>query len=363
LIVSAYRLLLAVALPVAVTASMDSSAEDQGAMQKVAPAAVHLTLEGEFPSLDGALGWINSPPLAPADLRGKVVLVDFWTYTCINWRRTLPYLRAWDKRYRQLGLVVIGVHTPEFPFEANADNIRWAVKDMRIDYPVAIDSRYGVWRAFSNQYWPALYLIDANGQIRHHSFGEGDYDRVEKIIQQLLSPTGFASIDATPAPIEASGAEVAADWRDLRSPETYLGTGQAENFASPGGAIVDEPHAYTAPKHLNVNQWALVGDWTVRKGFAAPDAAGGRIVFRFHARDLHLVMGPRTSGSSVRFRVLIDGQAPAAAHGTDIDEQGSGTITEQRLYQLIRQREPVADREFEIEFLDPGAEAFVFTFG
>ena len=258
--------------------------------------------------------------------------------------------------------MVIGVHTPEFPFETNVD-IRWAVKDMRIDYPVAIDSRYGVWSAFNNQYWPALYLIDTNGQIRHHRFGEGDYDQVERIIQLLLSQTGAASMDATPAPIDASGAELAADWRDLRSPETYLGTDQAQNFASPGRASIDRPRIYTAPKRLDVNEWALAGNWTVRRGFAALDAAGGRIVFRFHARDLHLVMGPPGPGRSVRFRVLIDEQSPAASHGADIDAQGSGTITEQRLYQLIRQAGPVTDRQFEIEFLDPGVEAFVFTFG
>jgi thiol-disulfide isomerase/thioredoxin len=325
--------------------------------------AVGLPVEGKFPSLGGATGWLNSQPLTPADLRGKVILIDFWTYTCINWRRTLPYVRAWAGKYRDRGLVVIGVHTPEFPFERDVGNIRWAINDMRVDYPVAIDSNYSVWNAFNNEYWPALYFIDAQGRIRHHYFGEGEYDRSERIIQQLLSDNGIGGLGPELVSVHAVGAEVAADWASLTSPESYLGTAQAENFASPGGAAVDKPHSYAAPAGLELNHWALAGDWTVGKGAAVLNKAGGRIVYHFHARDLHLVMGPATRGASVRFRVLVDGQRPGAAHGVDLDEQGTGRVTEQRLYQLIRQPEPVAGRQFEIEFLDPGVEAFVFTFG
>ena len=332
-------------------------------MPQGTPAAIKLGVEGAFPSLGGANGWLNSQPLTAAGLRGKVVLVDFWTYTCVNWRRTLPYVRAWAEKYKDQGLVVIGVHTPEFSFEKDVENVRWAVKDMRVDYPVAIDSDYAVWRAFNNEYWPALYFIDARGRIRHHQFGEGDYDQSERVIRQLLSENGVDGIRHELVSVEAQGAELAADPGALKTPETYVGYDLAHNFASPGGAAVDKRRAYEAPARLQVNHWALSGDWTVGKEAAVLNKSNGRIAYRFHARDLNLVMGPAARGTAVRFRVLIDGRPPGAAHGTDVDEQGNGTVTEQRLYQLIRQPKPVTDREFEIEFLDPGVEAFDFTFG
>jgi thiol-disulfide isomerase/thioredoxin len=326
-------------------------------------AAVSLFSEGSLPPLNGATGWLNSQPLKSEELRGKVVLIDFWTYTCINWRRTLPYVRAWDAKYREHGLVTIGVHTPEFGFEKVADNVRWAVKDMKVDYPVAIDSDYAIWRAFDNEYWPALYLADAQGHIRYHKFGEGDYEQSEKAIQQLLNKAGAKGIDSGLVTIDATGAEVAADWSDLRSEENYVGYERTQNFASPGGAAFDKPRVYSAPARLDLNSWALTGDWTRQKQAIVLNAAQGRIAYKFHARDLHLVMGPAAQGKSVRFRVLIDGQSPGAAHGVDVDEQGNGTVTEPRMYQLIRQGKPIADRKFEIEFLDPGVEAFSFTFG
>jgi len=324
--------------------------------------AVQLPIQGEFPSLGGATGWLNSKPLTPPELRGKVVLVDFWTYTCINWRRQLPYVRAWAEKYKDQGLVVIGVHTPEFEFEKNVDNVRWAIKDMKVDYAVAVDSDYTIWRAFRNHYWPALYFIDAKGHIRHQQFGEGEYEQSETVIQQLLAEAvggrnrGFVSVDA-------GGAEAAADWGNLKSPETYLGYESTENFASPGGAVPDRGRVYAAPGHFRLNQWALSGNWTMQKDASVLNRVNGWIAYRFHARDVHLVMGPAVRGSSVRFRVLIDGQPPGAAHGVDVNDRGEGTVTEQRMYQLIRQPRPIADRQFEIEFLDSGVKAFVFTFG
>ena len=319
--------------------------------------------EGDLPSLHGATGWLNSKPLTSADLRGKVVLVNFWTYTCVNWRRTLPYVRAWDEKYRNHGLVVIGVHTPEFSFERTVENIRGALKDMRISYPVAIDSDYAIWRAFNNEYWPASYFIDAKGHIRHHQFGEGDYQRCEMVIQQLLTEAGFGGFDHTPVSVNTIGAEVAADPNNLRSPETYVGYEQTQNFASSHGAAWNKPHAYEAPARLGLNSWALVGNWTAGKEAVALNQPNGRIAFRFHARDLNLVMGPAIPGASVRFRVLLDGHPPTTANGVDIDGQGNGTVVARRLYQLIRQTEPIADHRFEIEFLDSGVEAFDFTFG
>ena len=327
------------------------------------PATVPLPFEGELPSFRGATAWLNSAPLSQADLRGKVVLVDFWTYTCINWLRTLPYIRAWAEKYKEHGLVVIGVHTPEFPFEHDLENVRGAVQDMRVDYPVAIDNDYAVWDAFDNHYWPALYIADAQGRIRFHQFGEGAYEQSEMVIQHLLAEAGVGDIAHELVSVDARGPEVAADWRDLRSPENYLGDERTENFASPGGAVVDRRHVYSAPERLRLNEWALSGEWTVGRGAVAPDEANGRIAYRFHARDLNLVMGPQARGTSVRFRVFIDGQTPGAASGSDVDEQGHGTVSEQRLYQLIRQPGPVVDRQFEIEFLDAGVEAFSFTFG
>ena len=322
-----------------------------------------LPVEGRFPPLGGATGWLNSQPLTAADLRGKVVLVDFWTYTCINWLRSLPYVRKWAEKYKEQGLVVIGVHTPEFRFEKDVDNVRRAAKDMKIDFPIAIDNDYAIWRALDNHYWPALYVIDAQGRIRYHQFGEGEYERSERIIQQLLSEAGFSGIGNQLAAVDARGVEAGADWADLKSPENYLGHERTENFVSPGGAVVDKRRVYAAPARVKLNDWALSGDWTVKKDAVVLNKASGRIAYRFHARDLHLVMGPAVRGASVRFRVFIDGQPPGAAHGIDVDDQGNGTVAEQRLYQLIRQSTPIADRQFEIEFLDPGVEAFAFTFG
>jgi len=329
-----------------------------------------LPVEGEMPSLIGATGWLNSEPLTPEGLRGKVVLVNFWTYTCINWLRTLPYIRAWADKYAHQGMLMLGVHTPEFPFDHDLDNVRRAVKDMRVDYPVAADNDYSIWSAFNNHYWPALYFVDAQGRIRHHQFGEGAYEQSEMVIQQLLAEarsdgTGgtVGDISRDLVSVDARGIEVGADWEDLQSPENYVGYERTEGFSSPSAAVWDQPHTYTASARLGLNHWALVGDWTVKRGATELNTPNGRIVYRFHARDLHLVMGPAQRGSSVRFRVSIDGEAPGAAHGSDVDDQGKGTVSEQRTYQLIRQPEPIADRTFEIEYLDPGVEAFAFTFG
>ena len=318
---------------------------------------VDLPIEGELASLDGATGWLNSQPLSTESLRGKVVLVDFWTYTCINWLRTLSYIRAWAETYEQHGLVVIGVHTPEFPFEEDVDNVREAVKEMAVEYPVALDSDYGIWRAFDNHYWPAAYVADAEGRIRHHRFGEGGYDELERIIQRLLG------VDGDLVSVSPHGFEAQADWANLGSPETYLGYEQAQNFASPAGASPGEGHSYVAPDRLKLNHWALAGDWTLEKRASVLNQADGRISFRFHARDVHLVMGPPERGTSVPFRVLLDGDTPGSAHGVDIDEDGHGAVAQQRLHQLIRQEGPIDDRTFEITFLAPGVEAYAFTFG
>ena len=319
--------------------------------------------QSELASVERADEWLNSPPLTASALRGKVVLIDFWTYTCINWLRTLPYVRAWAEKYRNQGLVVIGVHAPEFAFEKNINNVRRAVKDMRIDYPVAVDSDHLIWRAFNNQYWPALYFIDSKGSIRHHYFGEGAYEQSEMVIQRLLHEAGVGGIGDDLISVDARGLEAAADWGSLKSPENYLGYERTQNFASPGGALPNKPRMYELPARLRLNEWALFGDWTTKMDAAALNKANGSIAYRFHARDLHLVMGPAASGTSVKFRVLIDGQPPGAARGIDVDERGYGAVTEQRLYQLIRQPKPIADRQFQIEFLDSGVEAFAFTFG
>ena len=313
-------------------------------------------------SLQHANEWLNSPPLTPQALRGKVVLIDFWTYTCINWRRTLPYVRAWAEKYKDQGLVVIGVHAPEFSFEKNIDNVRWAAKDMRVDYPVAVDNEHVIWRAFENQYWPALYFIDAQGRVRHHYFGEGAYEESEMIIQKLLAEAGIGGVDRKPISVAPQGVEAAADWDSLTSSENYVGYDRTQNFGSPGGAVLNEPRVYELPAQLRPDEWALSGDWTVKNEATVLNKPDGRIAYRFHARDLHLVMGP-AAGTPVRFRVRIDGQPPGPAHGTDVDEHGEGTVTEQRMYQLIRQSKPIVDRQFEIEFLGPGVEAFAFTFG
>jgi thiol-disulfide isomerase/thioredoxin len=318
---------------------------------------VDLPIEGELASLDGATGWLNSQPLSMADLRGKVVLIDFWTYTCINWLRTLSYIRAWAEAYEPHGLVVVGVHTPEFPFEQDVDNVREAVQEMAVEYPVALDSDYAVWRAFDNHYWPAAYVADAQGQIRHHRFGEGGYDELERVIQGLLG------VDGDLVSVSPNGFEAQADWANLGSPETYLGYEQAQNFASPASTSPGERHSYVAPDRLKLNHWALAGDWTLGKGASVLHQADGRISFRFHARDVHLVMGPPERGTSVPFRVLLDGEAPGSAHGLDVDEDGHGAVTQQRLHQLIRQQGAIDDRTFEITFLAPGVEAYAFTFG
>ena len=320
-----------------------------------------LPVEGSLPPLDGAVAWLNSPPLSAAALKGKVVLIDFWTYSCINCLRAIPYVEAWAEKYKDRGLVVIGVHAPEFAFEKNIDNVKKAVADLKLSYPIAIDNDYAIWRAFDNMYWPAHYFIDAEGRIRHHHFGEGEYDESEQVIQQLLAEAGHAAPTASLVSVKASGAE-AASAGDVGSPETYVGYERAENFISPGGAVQDGPHRYDVGTP-QLNQWGLSGDWTVGKEEGALDSAGGSIVYRFHARDLHLVLGPGSDGKPVRFRVTIDGRAPGDDHGTDTDASGEGTVTGQRLYQLVRQKGAVADHTFEIRFLDPGVQAYAFTFG
>jgi len=326
-------------------------------------AAADLPVEGMLPSFAGANGWLNSQPLTPIGLRGHVVVVQFWTYTCINWLRTQAYYRAWSQRYKEQGLVTIGVHTPEFKFEHDLDNVRWAVQARKIDYPVAIDNDFEVWRAFANNYWPALYFIDAEGRIRHHRFGEGDYERSEMVIRQLLADAGVEDLRPGLASVEPNGDEVQADWEDLGSPESYLGYDQATGFDAGGRAEWDKPHIYAAPAHLRLNRWGLTGEWTVRSDASALNSPSGRVTYQFHARDVNLVMGPARKGTSVRFRVHLDGESGAAAHGTDVDADGNGTVVQQRMHQLIRQSGPIRDRRFEIEFLDGGAEVFCFTFG
>jgi len=325
--------------------------------------AVGMPGKDRLPSLSGATQWLNSQPISAADLHGKVVLIEFWTYTCINWRRTLPYVRAWGEKYKAQGLVVIGVHTPEFSFEKAVDNVRWAVKDMKIGFPVAMDNNYAVWNAFGNEYWPALYFVDTKGNIRHHQFGEGNYEQSEKVIQQLLAEAGVKDVSHELAPVDPAGAEVAADLSTVGSSENYLDYARTVDFASPGGAKADRRHLYAAPTRLRLNEWALSGNWTMGREANVLNEGNGRILYRFHARDVNLIMGPAAPGTSLRFRVLIDGKAPEAAHGIDVDSQGNGTVTEQRMYQLIRQPAPITDREFEIEFPDAGVGVFDFTFG
>ncbi len=306
-----------------------------------------LPVESRLPGFEGAAGWLNSKPLTEADLRGKVVLVDFWTYTCINWLRTLGYVRAWADKYDDQGLVVVGVHTPEFPFERDADNVRWAARDMDVRYPIALDPDYAVWDAFANRYWPAVYIADAEGRIRHHQFGEGGYEECELVIQQLLRQAGRDDVAADLVAVTPDGLEAQADWASLRTPETYLNV----------------PRRHVAADRLKLNDWSLSGDWTVESRASVLNQAGGSIAFRFHARDVHLVMGPRPRDASVPFRVLIDGEPPGDAHGLDVDEQGRGAVAEQRLYQLVRQPGSISDRTFEITFDARGVEAYVFTFG
>jgi thiol-disulfide isomerase/thioredoxin len=319
-------------------------------------------MEGRLPGFEGATGWLNSSPLTPERLAGKVVLVDFWTYTCINWLRTLAFVRAWSEKYRDRGLVVIGVHTPEFPFERDLENVREAAQAMRVEYPIALDSDYGIWSAFANRYWPAVYLADAGGRIRYHHFGEGEYDDGESMIQHLLREAGSEGIDEELVSVTAEGLEAQADWTNLGSPETYLGYQQGERLNSPDGVAYDEPRGYVAPESLELNSWALAGNWTIEARASVLNEAGGRIAFRFHARDVHLVLRSRAD-TAVPFRVLVDGEAPGAAHGLDVDEHGRGTLVEPRLYQLVREPGSIRDRTFEIAFLDAGVEGYVFTFG
>lgn len=326
------------------------SAKPQGgAMMMAANHSDTLPIEGALPSLDGAVQWLNSPPLSAEALKGKVVLVDFWTYSCINCLRTLPYVKAWADKYREQGLVVIGVHAPEFAFERDVNNVTQAMKDLGINYPVAIDNNYKIWRAFNNQYWPAHYFADANGQIRYHHFGEGDYAESERVIQQLLREAGAKNVASGLIDVDAKGVQQAPDLNTVQSPETYLGAQRAEHFVKSGP--------------LALNNWTLDGQWNVGGQQVTLDQAGGRIVYRFHARDLHLVLAPGADGKPVRFKVTIDGKAPGDAHGTDVAPDGSGVVTEQRLYQLVRQPGAVQDRTFSIEFLDPNVAAYAFTFG
>jgi thiol-disulfide isomerase/thioredoxin len=347
----------------AMRAAPDATMQGSPAMMRAAlPPDSGLPVEGQLPPLDGAVQWLNSAPLTAAELRGKVVLVDFWTYSCINCLRALPYVKAWADKYRDQGLVVIGVHAPEFAFERDVGNVAQAVRRYGLDYPVAIDNNYKIWRAFGNQYWPAHYFIDAQGRIRHHHFGEGDYAESEHVIQQLLREAGAAQVSDTVADVRAQGDQMAADMGDVGSPETYLGYERAEGFAS-GPAVRDDAHAYLAPAAPRLNTWGLDGDWAIGAEHASLAGASGSLVYRFHARDLHLVLGPGAGGKPVRFKVTVDGQAPGEAHGADVAPDGAGTVTEQRLYQLVRQPGAVADHTFRIEFLDPGVAAYAFTFG
>ena len=335
-----------------------------GAAQLDVPAAAEAAdrVPRELAAIVRASEWLNAPRLTTADLLGKVVLVDFCTYTCINWLRTLPYVREWAQKYAQ-GLIVVGVHTPEFVFERNVGNVRRALQQMKIDYPMVIDNDYSIWRAFKNMYWPALYFLDRQGRIRQHHFGEGEYETSERTIQRLLLQAGVSGVSNELVAVDTSGIEAAADWTNLRSPETYLGYERTTSFVSRSAAVLDQGRAYVPPARLPLNQWALAGEWTIGRQAAALNKPGGQIVHRFHARDVHLVMGPARPRNPIRFRVTIDGQPPRAARGVDVDESGNGTATEQRLYQLIRQPRPIVDRTFAIEFLDAGVEAYAFTFG
>jgi thiol-disulfide isomerase/thioredoxin len=322
-----------------------------------------LRVEGDLPALDGAVAWLNSEPLTREALRGHVVVVQFWTYTCINWLRTLPYVRAWHERYRDDGLVVIGVHTPEFEFEADVDNVRREAAELHVDYPIAIDSDYALWQAFGNQFWPALYFVDAAGHIRHHHFGEGLYARSERVIQQLLGEAGRSDAPDDVVEVDGDGVEAPAAWRDLKASETYLGYERAARLATPDGVALDAPKDYREPERLKPDHWALAGGWTIGPQSVVSHEADARITYRFHARDVHLVMAPAAPGVSVPYRVQVDGRLPGANHGVDVDARGEGVLTEPRLYQLVRQKHSVEDRHLDIQFLEPGAAAFAFTFG
>jgi cytochrome c biogenesis protein CcdA/thiol-disulfide isomerase/thioredoxin len=353
-------------LSLAGTSGLEQSLIDRvrphGQTKTTRVAGSNLPVEGTFPSLAGATAWINSPPLTPQALRGKVVLVDFWTYSCINCLRSLPYVRAWAAKYKDHGLVVIGVHAPEFAFERDPDNVRRAVHDLNVTYPVALDGNLSIWQAFNNNYWPAHYFIDTQGRIRAHHFGEGDYDGSERTIQQLLREAGFANVPGGIVDPNAQGAQAVADTGDMQSPETYVGYGRGAGFAS-GHPAQDAAADYATPAQLPLNQWGLSGNWTIGAQMTVLNRAPGRVTFRFHARDLHLVLGPAGGKTPVHFRVTLDGAPPGADHGNDTDAQGLGVVTTQRLYQLVRQKGAIRDRSFAIEFLDPGAQAYAFTFG
>jgi thiol-disulfide isomerase/thioredoxin len=317
--------------------------------------------KGGLDAIMAAPTWLNSPPITATGLQGKVVLVQFWTYTCINWMRSQPYVRAWAGQYRDDGLVVIGVHAPEYSFEKNLDNVRRAAMDLKFASPIAIDNEHAIWRAFGNQYWPALYFIDATGRIRHQQFGEGGYPKSEATLRQLLAESGARP--RPPASVDPRALEAAADWASLKSPENYLGSARTQQFASRGGIRPGKTTSYAVPASLRLNDWALGGEWTIGEEAVSLDKADGRIASRFHARDLHMVLGPAAQGTPVPFRVRIDGRPPGAAHGLDVDADGNGLLAEQRLYQLIRQPSPIRERQFEIQFAGPGAQAFAFTFG
>ena len=359
-----YRRKIRVWLVTAVAAVLGCAAVSMAprseAQEKEPPSIV-----GSFPlkGLSGATGWINSKPLKAKELKGKVVLVDFWTYSCINCLRAVPYVRAWADKYKDDGLVVIGVHSPEFEFEGEMPNVQKAVKKFGITYPVALDSNHAVWNAFHNEYWPAHYFIDATGKVRFEHFGEGNYEQSEQWIQELLKEANAKPMLKEMVKVDAQGIEAASDATDVGSPETYVGYTRAQNFASPGGLKQDEEHLYTAPSKPELNQWWLEGHWIDNGQVAMLRSRGGKIAYRFHARDLHLVLGPRGNGEPVRFRVTIDGQSPGADHGVDTDAQGNGVVRENRLYQLVRQKGPVGDHTFVIEFEDTGVRAFSFTFG
>lgn len=344
-------------------AMMAQNTTSGGAVQVAEKSPGTLPVEGNLPSLEGAVQWLNSPPLDAQALKGKVVLVDFWTYSCINCLRSLPYVKAWAEKYRDQGLVVIGVHAPEFAFERDVSNVTKAMKDLGINYPVAIDNEFKIWRAFNNEYWPAHYFADAQGRIRYHHFGEGAYAESERVIQQLLREAGAAKVADGLISAKADGVQMAPDKDAVQSPETYVGYQRAEHFVPETALVPDKVAAYNPPAQLALNDWSLGGQWHVGPERATASAPASRIVYRFHARDLHLVLGPGADGKPVRFKVLIDGKAPGDAHGMDVAPDGSGTVTDQRLYQLVRQSGGVTDRTFSIEFLDPGASAYAFTFG
>lgn len=356
-------------LSLAQTSSLEQSLLDRLHPRAPKPASPQvsgqtaLPVEGAMPSLEGATTWLNSPPLTAEQLRGKVVLVDFWTYSCINCLRAIPYVRAWAEKYKDQGLVVIGVHAPEFAFEKNIDNVKKAIADLKINYAVAIDNDFNIWRAFNNEYWPAHYFIDANCQIRHHHYGEGQYEQSERVIQQLLKEAGHQVASTDIVSVKGAGIEAAANMAGVKSPETYIGYQRSENFLSPGGIEEDDAKTYTAGPADALNGWSLTGSWNVGSEKATLTEPNGGIVYRFHARDLHLVLGLAADAKPVRFRVTVDGKPPGESRGMDVDGNGEGTVTDQRLYQLVRQNGPVEDRTFEIRFLDEGVQAYAFTFG